>query len=52
MPWQHFIWGCLEEGSVKGSYISIEGQLVDILTKSLGQIKFHELRARVGLVHT
>jgi hypothetical protein len=39
----HFIRGCLEEGNVKASYIRIEDQLTDSLTKSLGQVKFHEL---------
>jgi hypothetical protein len=47
----HFIWSRLEEGSVKASYISTEDQLTDILTKSLGRVKFHELRAQIGLVH-
>jgi hypothetical protein len=47
----HFIWSCLEEGSVKASHISTEDQLVDILTKSLRQVKFHELRAQIGLVY-
>jgi hypothetical protein len=39
----HLIRGCLKEGSVKASYIRTEGQLADILTKSLGRVKFHEL---------
>jgi hypothetical protein len=47
----HFIRSCLEEGSVKASHISTEDQLADILTKSLGRVKFHELRAQIGLVH-
>jgi hypothetical protein len=40
----HFIQSYLEEGSVKASHISTEDQLVDILTKSLRRVKFHELR--------
>jgi hypothetical protein len=32
----HFIRGCLEEGSMKASYIRSEDQLANILTKSLG----------------
>jgi hypothetical protein len=47
----HFIQGCLEEWSVKASYIRTEDQLSDILTKSVERVKFHELRARIGLVH-
>jgi hypothetical protein len=39
----HFIRGCLEEGSVKASYIRTDDQLVDILTNSLMRVKFHEL---------
>jgi hypothetical protein len=35
----HFIWSCLEEGSMKASHISTEDQLADILTKSLGVSK-------------
>jgi hypothetical protein len=48
----HFNRGCLEEGSMKASHINTEDQLADILTKSLGRVKFHELRARISLVHT
>jgi hypothetical protein len=40
----HFIWSRLEEGSVKAGHISTEDQLADIITKSLGRVKFHELR--------
>jgi hypothetical protein len=47
----HFIRSCLEEGSVKASYINTVDQLADILTKSLGRVKFLELRTRIGLVH-
>jgi hypothetical protein len=47
----HFIQGCLEEGSVNASYIRTEDQLPDIFMKSLGRVKFHELRAQIILVH-
>jgi hypothetical protein len=47
----HFIRGCLEEGSVNASYIRTEDQLADIFMKSLGRVKFHELRAQIILVH-
>jgi hypothetical protein len=46
----HFIRDCLEERSVKAYYISTKNQLADFLTKSLGRIKFQELRSRVGVV--
>jgi hypothetical protein len=46
----HFIRSCLDEGSIKASYINTQDQLVDLLTKSIGQVKFQELRARIGMV--
>jgi hypothetical protein len=45
----HFIRSCIEDGSVKASYINAADQLADILTKSLGRVKFQELRTRIGL---
>jgi hypothetical protein len=50
--WYHFIRGCLEDGSIGASFINIADQLADILTKSLGQVKFQELRARIGKVQS
>ena len=47
----HFIRNCLEEGSVKASHINTVDQLADILTKSLGRVRFHELRTQIGLIH-
>jgi hypothetical protein len=46
----HFIKGCLEDGSINASFINTSDQLADILTKSLGRVKFQELRARIGMV--
>jgi hypothetical protein len=46
----HFSRGCLEEGSFKACYINTKEQLADLLTKSLGRIKFHELCSRIGMV--
>jgi hypothetical protein len=46
----HFIRGCLEDGSVKTNYISTQDQLADFLTKSLGRVKFQELRSRIGMI--
>nr|CCI55340.1 PH01B019A14.9 [Phyllostachys edulis] len=45
----HFIRSCLDEGSVRANYINTQDQLADLLTKSLGRIKFQELRARIGM---
>ena len=46
----HFIRDCLAEGSIKVSYINTKDQLADLLTKTLGRIKFLELRSRTGMV--
>ncbi|XP_066373814.1 uncharacterized mitochondrial protein AtMg00810-like [Miscanthus floridulus] len=42
-------WDCLEDGSIKDSYIATTDQLADILTKSLGKSKFQDMRERIGL---
>jgi hypothetical protein len=47
----HFIRSHLEEGSVKASYINPLDQLAEILTKSLGRVKFLELRAHIAQIH-
>nr|XP_034568569.1 uncharacterized mitochondrial protein AtMg00810-like [Setaria viridis] len=39
-----------QEGSVKANYINTKDQLADLLTKSLGMIKFQELCSRIGMV--
>jgi hypothetical protein len=46
----HFIRGCLEDGSVKANYISTQDQLADFHAKSLGRVKFQELRSRIGMI--
>jgi hypothetical protein len=46
----HFIRGFLEEGNFKACYINTKDQLVDLLTKPLGRIKFLELCSRIGMV--
>jgi hypothetical protein len=46
----HFIRDCLEEGSIKASYINTKDQLADPLIKPLGRIKFLELCSRTGMV--
>jgi ABC-type molybdenum transport system ATPase subunit/photorepair protein PhrA len=40
----------LEDGSISASFINTLDQLADIFTKSLGQVKFQELRANIGMV--
>ena len=45
----HFIRDGLEDGSIKASHIATTDQLADILIKSLGKLKFQEMRKRIGL---
>jgi hypothetical protein len=40
----------LEEGSINAGYINIKDQLVDLLTKPLGRIRFLELCSKTGMV--
>jgi hypothetical protein len=40
----------LEEGSIKAGYINTKDQLADLLTKSLGRIRFLELCSKTGMV--
>lgn len=35
---------------INDSYINTTDQLADILMKTLGRVKFHELCARIGMV--
>jgi hypothetical protein len=36
----HFIRSCLDAGSIKAGYINTQDQLANLLTKSLGWVKF------------
>jgi hypothetical protein len=45
----HFVRECVEAGKIDISYVRNEEQLADILTKSLGKAKFHELRMAIGM---
>ena len=46
----HFIRECIEEGRVDIEHISTDGQLADVLTKSLGCVKFLEMRLKLGVM--
>jgi hypothetical protein len=46
----HFIRNCLANRTVSATYINTADQLTDILMKALGQVKFQELRAKIGMV--
>jgi hypothetical protein len=46
----YFIRSYLDEESIKAGYINTQDQFADLLTKSLGRVKFQKLRARIGMV--
>ena len=46
----HFIRECVDSGKICLDYASTQEQLADVLTKSLGQARFCELRDKVGVV--
>ena len=48
----HFIRQCVEEKRTVVAYVKSEDQLADILTKSLGRLKFLEMRKRLGVQNT
>ena len=48
----HFIRDCVEKGSVIVEFIRTGEQKADILTKSLGRVRFQELRDKVGIIDT
>lgn len=47
----HYISDCIDKGLVDVDHVGTENHLVDILMKSLGRLKFVELRSRLGMVH-
>ena len=46
----HFIRQYVEDKKIQADYVRTEDQLADILTKSLGRVKFLEMRERLGVV--
>ena len=46
----HFIRDHVQKGAIKLQYLSIDEQVVDILTKSLGKSKFVYFRDKMGVV--
>jgi hypothetical protein len=46
----HYIREQLEKERITVEYIGTSDQLADIFTKSLGRVKFQELRGRIGVV--
>ena len=45
----HFIRKCVEEKRIEVVYVKTEDQLADVLTKSLGRLKFLEMRGCLGI---
>ena len=45
----HFLWDCIDGGQIVIEFIEIGRQLADILTKSLGRLRFMELRKMIGM---
>jgi hypothetical protein len=45
----HYIRECVEENKIEVNYVRTDDQLADILTKSLGRLKFLEMRRRIGV---
>ena len=46
----HFILQYMEDKKIQVDYVRTEDQLADILTKSLGRVKFLEMHERLGVV--
>ncbi len=42
-------YGSVEESKIEVNYVRTDDQLADILTKSLGQLKFLEMRRKIGV---
>jgi hypothetical protein len=45
----HYIRECVEKSKIKVNYVCTDDQLADILTKSLGRLKFLEMRGRIDV---
>jgi len=46
----HFLRECIEEGKVEIDHIGTADQLADMFTKTLGRVRFLELRNELGVV--
>ncbi|XP_073137802.1 uncharacterized protein [Henckelia pumila] len=46
----HFIRERIEKGDIKTAYVSSEHQVADIFTKALGQVSFHTLTRKLGIL--
>jgi hypothetical protein len=46
----HFLRDCVDGGQLVIEFVETGRQLADILTKSLGKLRFQELRKMIGMV--
>jgi len=46
----HFIWDMVQQGAINLQHIRTNEQVVDILTKPLGKVKFLNFRERYGVM--
>jgi hypothetical protein len=46
----HFLRDCVDGGQLVIKFVETGRQLADILTKSLGKLRFQELRKMIGMV--
>ena len=45
----HFLWDCIDGGQIVIEFVETGRQLADILTMSLGRLRFMELRKMIGM---
>ena len=48
----HFIRQCIDDKKIEIGFIRTEDKLADIFTKALGNVKFQEMRGRIGIRNT
>ena len=48
----HYIRECVETGAVEVRHVCTKDQLADILTKTLGRMKFIEMKEKIGVRDT
>ncbi|KAL7599649.1 hypothetical protein Lser_V15G27294 [Lactuca serriola] len=48
--WFHFIRECVANGDISVTHVCSKEQKADVLTKSLGRLKFEEMRSLLGVV--
>jgi hypothetical protein len=46
----HYICDMVQRGAIKLQYISMDEQVVDVLTKPLSRVKFEYFRDKLGIV--